>query len=129
MICVDTSAIVAIIEREPDEMRLKAALATEGEAVVSTASLLELQIVMANKGSILSWPDIEAMLAKLRIAPRAFDERQLSIARDAAIRFARGRHKAALNFGDCFAYALARSEGSPILAAGHEFSRTDISVA
>ncbi len=129
MIAVDTSAIVAIIQKEADESRLRAALFTMPRAVISTASLLELQFVMAGKRSLSSWPDVEALLLDYGIAARPFDDRQLQIAREAALRFGRGRHKAKLNFGDCFAYALARAEGIPLLCTGTDFAETDIAIA
>lgn len=129
MIAVDTSAIVAIIQAEPSEENLRGKLERAGGALISTANLLELQVVMANKRSLVSWPDIEALLAKYCIAAHPFEERQLAIARDAAIRFGRGRHKAGLNYGDCFAYALARAEALRLLCTGEDFAQTDIMLA
>lgn len=68
------------------------------------------------------------MLRENSISARAFDERQLELARDAAIRFGKGRHKAGLNFGDCFAYALAKSEDIPLLCTGGDFAVTDVAI-
>jgi len=126
VIAVDTSAIVAMIKSEPDEMRLRAALETANGALMSTANILELQLVMAGKQALATWPDIERMFAQYNIAVHPFDARQLAIAREASIRFGKGRHKAGLNFGDCFAYALAKSEGIALLCTGNDFALTDV---
>ncbi len=131
MIAVDTSAVVAILWGEADEVRLRAALEVNWSsgAVVSTGNLLELQLVLAGSRSRTGWADAEALFAKYRIAAHPFDERQLQVAREAAVRFGKGRHKAGLNFGDCFAYALARVEDVPLLCTGKDFAATDIAIA
>ena len=129
MIAIDTSAIVAMIKAEPEERRLRDRLIRTGSALISTANLLELQLVIAGSRAIAIWPEVEKVLAQYAIAPRAFDERQLMLAREAAIRFGKGRHKAGLNFGDCFAYALAKSEDIPLLCTGADFALTDVALA
>ena len=128
MIAVDTSVIVAIIRAEPHEQRLRNRLERAGGGLISTGNLLELQLVMAGKGQAL-WQQAEALFDKYSIVPRPFDEQQLRIAQDAALRFGKGRHKAGLNFGDCFAYALAISEDIPLLFAGKDFAHTDVTAA
>lgn len=129
MIAVDSSAVIAVIQSGPEEARLRAALHQASRGLISTASLLEIQIVMAGKGSTVSWPDIEALLRTYRVAPHPFDERQLTFAREAALRFGKGRHKAGLNLTDCFSYALARSQNLPLLCTGRDFAHTDIELA
>lgn len=129
MIAVDTSALVAVIRREPEHARIHAALEASGVAIISTANLLELQLVLAGKGLSRVWYEAEIILREHNIWPRPFDERQLQFARDAAIRYGKGRHKAGLNFADCFAYALARSEDIPLLCTGSDFPLTDIVLA
>ena len=129
MIAVDTSAIVAILKAEQEEMRLRGILERTGRAVISACSLLELQIVLAGRKPESAWPQVEALLAKYAVAIRTFDERQLRTAREAAVRYGKGRHKAALNFGDCFAYALAKTEDLPLLCTGKDFGATDIDIA
>lgn len=129
MIAVDTSAIIAILWNEPEAPRIRARLEAADGAFVSTASLLELQLVVAGVRSKTGWKEAEALLRDYEIRPRAFDEQQLEIARDAVVRFGKGRHKAGLNFGDCFAYALAISEDIPLLFAGKAFAHTDVTAA
>ena len=129
MIAVDSSAVIAILYREPEAARLRAALAGANGAVISTGTLLELQLVVAGTRARSGWTQVEALLALYGVTARAFDERQLRLAREAATRYGKGRHKAALNFGDCFAYALAKSEDAPLLCTGEDFKQTDIAVA
>lgn len=73
--------------------------------------------------------DVDLMLAKLGVEIVPFTARQAEIARKAFRRYGRGRHDAKLNFGDCFAYALAKDESAPLLFKGDEFSSTDVIVA
>ena len=129
MIAVDTSALVAILRREPEEERLRARMEDAHGGLISTAGVLELQLVLAGKPSPTAWRQVEALLDEYGIALRPFDERQLAFAREAAIRFGKGRHKAALNFGDCFAYALAKSEDIALLCTGGDFALTDVAIA
>ena len=129
MIAVDTSAMIAILWQEHDAKRLRMRLADAGQSVISAGTLLELQRVLAGAGAQKGWPEVEALMGAYAIAVRPFDEVQLGVAREAALRFGRGRHPAALNLGDCFAYALAKSEGLPLLYVGNDFARTDIAAA
>jgi ribonuclease VapC len=129
VIAVDTSAIVAMIIGEPDEPRLRDRLAATNGALMSTANLLELQLVMAGRLASKTWPDVEALLRRYRIVAHPFDERQLEVARDAVVKYGKGHHKAGLNFGDCFAYALAKVEDVPLLCTGKDFAATDIAIA
>lgn len=127
MIVVDTSAIYAIIAAEPEEARLRAVLAGDGLHLMSAGNFLELQLVTASRG--VSWDKIQQLLETFSVAIRAFDERQLQVARAAVMKYGRGRHPAKLNYGDCFAYALAKSEGAPLLYVGGDFALTDIKSA
>lgn len=129
MLVVDTSAIMAILQSEPDAPRLRARLQSAGRGLISTASLLELQLVIAGRRSMTGWSEAEIVMKENRIAAHPFDERQLRVAREAAVRFGKGRHKAGLNFGDCFAYALAKVEDVPLLCTGKDFAATDIAIA
>lgn len=129
MIAVDTSALVAILWGEGEEPRLRAALARAQGALISAANVLELHLVVAGRRNLPGWPQAEALLRRCRINIRPFDEFQLALAREAALRFGKGRHKAGLNFGDCVAYALARAERAPLLCTGDDFSHTDIELA
>ncbi|MDZ7628317.1 MAG: type II toxin-antitoxin system VapC family toxin [Parvularculaceae bacterium] len=124
MIAVDTSAIYAMIAAEPEEALLRAALGSGDSFVMSAGNVLELQLVTAGRG--ISWEKIQQILESYNIAVRAFDEPQLQVARAAVVKYGRGRHPAKLNYGDCFAYALAKSEGAPLLYVGGDFALTDV---
>ncbi|MBS0277928.1 MAG: type II toxin-antitoxin system VapC family toxin [Proteobacteria bacterium] len=129
MIAVDTSALMAILLGEPDERQLRAKLETSNRPLISAGTILELQIVTAGKRVARAWRDVEILLEGYRVVIHPFDERQLRIAREAAVTYGKGRHKAGLNFGDCFAYALAKSEALPLLCTGNDFIHTDLKLA
>lgn len=118
---VDTSALLAIVQREADADRYGAALTDAAAARISAASYVELFIV-ANGRRISD--SVEALLvaASIEIAP--VDARQAILAREAHARFSSGRY--GLNFGDCFAYALSKATGEPLLFKGEDFARTDV---
>ncbi len=124
MIVVDTSAIYAMIAAEPEEARVRAALGGDGLHLMSAGNVLELQLVTAGRG--ISWDKVRQLLETYNVVVRAFDEPQLQIARAAVVKYGGGRHPAKLNYGDCFAYALAKSEGAPLLYVGGDFALTDI---
>jgi ribonuclease VapC len=124
---VDTSAIIAILRDEPDAGRFIAALAAEPDPRVSAATYLEAAIVVdANRDPVLSGRFDDLVTdAELSIEP--VTERQAQIARRAYRDFGEGSgHPAGLNFGDCFAYALARTTGEPLLFKGDDFGHTDV---
>jgi ribonuclease VapC len=129
MVVVDTSAIMAILQSEADEARLRARLEQAGRGIMSAANVLELQLVISGRQSRLGWKQAEIVMEEYEIAIRPFDERQLEVAREAAVKYGKGHHKAGLNFGDCFAYALARVEDLPLLCTGKDFAATDIAIA
>jgi ribonuclease VapC len=126
---VDTSAIVAILDQEPEADRIARTLASTSERVVSAATLVEVGIVMQARRGDDGARDLDLLLAKLRIEILPFTARQAEIARKAFRRYGRGRHDAKLNFGDCLAYAVAKDESAPLLFKGDDFGRTDVVVA
>ena len=126
---VDTSAIVAILDQEPEADRIARTLASTSERVVSAATLVEVGIVMQARRGNDGARDLDLLLAKLRIEILPFTARQAEIARKAFRRYGRGRHDAKLNFGDCFAYAVAKDESAPLLFKGDDFGQTDVMVA
>jgi ribonuclease VapC len=126
---VDTSAIVAILDQEPEADRIARTLASTSERVVSAATLVEVGIVMQARRGDDGARDLDLLLAKLRIEILPFTARQAEIARKAFRRYGRGRHDAKLNFGDCFAYAVAKDESTPLLFKGDDFGQTDVMVA
>jgi ribonuclease VapC len=126
---VDTSAIVAILDQEPEADRIARTLASTSERVVSAATLVEVGIVMQARRGDDGARDLDLLLAKLRIEILPFTARQAEIARKAFRRYGRGRHDAKLSFGDCFAYAVAKDESAHLLFKGDDFGQTDVMVA
>ena len=124
---VDASALVAIAIREQDSDRLSDLLREAEAAYLSAPTLLELGMVLESR--IPRAVDIAARLvrdAEIEVVP--FGEQLAGRAMDAFRRFGKGRHAAALNFGDCCTYALAEERGLPILCVGDDFRRTDLTV-
>ena len=126
---IDTSALVGILDQEPDAKRLVRAIATATERLLSAANLVETGIVMQVRRGDEASRDLDLLLAKFSIEIIPVSAKQADIARKAFQRFGRGRHPARLNFGDCFAYALAKDSAAPLLFKGEDFSHTDITVA
>lgn len=121
---VDTSAIVALLKKEPARDAIATLIETANILRISAASLLELGIVADAAGLGEDADDFMA-LTRPRVEP--VTESQASIARDAYRQYGRGSgHPARLNFGDCFAYALARERNEPLLFVGDDFIHTDI---
>ncbi len=126
---LDTSAILAILLDEPERAAFAQRIEDHQVRLLSSASYLEAGIILDDRfgeggSSALRQLVIEA---EIDVVPVTLD--QAEVARDAYRRFGRGNHPAALNFGDCFAYALARVSGEPLLFKGNDFARTDIAAA
>ena len=122
---VDTSALIAILLQEEDAQAYADAIVRAGTAALSAASYLELAIVSLSRG-VRGRAELEATLADAGIEIIAVTLDQARIAVGAYERYGNGRHAASLNFGDCFAYALAKSRGEPLLFKGGDFTLTDI---
>jgi ribonuclease VapC len=117
---------VAVLLAEPERDRLIARLADAGDPLISAATLVETSIVMQAKTGDEGVADLDELLAAAAVRCVAVDATQAHLARDAFARFGKGRAPAALNFGDCFAYALAKAADRPLLFKGTDFSKTDI---
>lgn len=126
---IDTSAFLAVLFNEPDAESFEAKLAEAPGRAASTGTLLETAIVVETRLGGDGGRALDLLLYKSAVEIAPFDAEQLSIARSAFQRYGRGRHRAALNFGDCFAYALARIRGEPLLFKGTDFGATDVAVA
>ena len=126
---VDSSALLAILYREPDAVRFEQAIAATANCRMSVANALEASIVVEGRGGMEAGDELDAFLesAGMELAPVTAEH--LVAARRAWRRFGKGNHPAALNFGDCFAYALAEATGEPLLFKGDDFARTDIASA
>jgi ribonuclease VapC len=125
---IDTSALVAILFREPGWDGISRAILQAGDRWMSTISRLEIAMVVENRKSYRGTAP-ERLIRRLRIETVPFDALQLEHALDAFRRYGKGRHPAALNLGDCCAYGLAKSLGEPLLFKGGDFSQTDIAAA
>ena len=126
---VDSSAVVAILNREREAERFERAIAATPGCRMSVANVLEAFIVVESRGGAAASHALDAILAELDIVSEPVTAEQLAAARRAWRRFGRGNHPAALNFGDCFAYALAEVTGEPLLFKGGDFALTDVEAA
>jgi ribonuclease VapC len=125
-VVVDTSALLAILFGEPERDRCIALLAGAEDPLISAGTLVEASIVMQARHGDDGVRDLDELLATAGIRPVAVDADQARLARDAFARFGKGRAPAGLNFGDCFAYALAQATGRPLLFKGADFAQTDV---
>ena len=125
---IDTSALVAILTREPSAERLVAAIDADTRRLISAATVVELSLVMLGRYGEAGDGQIDRLLAGIAATVVPVGVAQVSLARDAALRFGRGRHPAALNYGDCFSYALSVESGEALLFVGNDFTQTDVSV-
>lgn len=127
MIVVDSSAVIAVLRKEPGFEAYVAVLDKEQSILMSRANFLEAAIVMLHRFGAPGLPRLYRMRDAVSLELRDVNATQLDFAIDAYSRFGRGSgHPARLNFGDCFAYALARATDAPLLFKGDDFSRTDI---
>jgi ribonuclease VapC len=122
-IVLDTSSLVAILNAEADAELYAVAIATATTLYLSAVSRVELGIVTKNRGLD---SQLDKLLAEMPVQITPFDEAQSQLAIAAFTQYGKGRHKADLNFGDCCAYALAKSLGLPLLYKGGDFAATDI---
>ncbi len=123
---VDSSAIVAIFRDEPEAEAFLDIIDRADQALISAVTAVETMIVLTGQRIGASREQAASVLASLGLTIEPLDDAQHLAAVDAHFAYGRGRHPAGLNFGDCFAYALARSRGLPLLFKGDDFARTDI---
>ena len=127
---LDTSALAAVVFGEPDADALAAVMQRSvGDLAISASTLVEVGIVVEAKQGPAASADLQALLAQLAVRTIPLDEGQATLAVAAWRRFGKGRHPAGLNLGDCFAYALAKSNGASLLFKGPDFTQTDIASA
>jgi ribonuclease VapC len=130
VIAVDTSALIAIIRREPEADSFLRAIAEADGCLLSAVSVQEASMVLAGRvGDAAAWSGLDALIerAGMEVVPQ--DAALAHAARGAFLRFGKGRHPAALNLGDCAAYALAHVRVVPLLFKGEDFRRTDLVAA
>lgn len=126
---IDTSAVLAILFDEPERRQFNEKIEADPERLMSTASYLEACIIVDDRLGREGAKDLALLIeeAGIEIVPVTLS--QAETAREAYRRFGRGNHPARLNYGDCFAYALARETGEPLLFKGNDFGQTDIARA
>ena len=122
---IDTSAIVAILEQEPEGERFARLVADAVHVRISAVTLVEAGMVMHGRRSS-SWADVRLLVEDGGIEVVPVDHAQALLALDAFARYAKGQHPAKLNLGDLFSYALAKQLGEPLLFKGGDFAVTDI---
>ena len=123
---IDTSALVAIMLREPDAELLARCLIDAPRRLVSAVTRAELSFVIEGRNREGGRLELERLLNIIRIEVVSVTPQHAEIAIEVFRHFGRGRHAAALNIGDCFSYALAKATDLPLLFKGNDFSLTDI---
>jgi ribonuclease VapC len=128
-VIVDTSALVAVLFAEPDAEHYERAIASASSCRMSAANFLEAAIVLESRAGASSAHELDLALERGRIMLEPVTPDQAHAARRAWQRLGKGNHPAALNFGDCFAYALAETTQEPLLFKGDDFALTDVQAA
>ena len=126
---IDTSALVAILYREPEAESFVERIHDADLSRISVANYVELSMVVEGQLGSDGMRQAEAFFRRAGIIIEPVTVEHGELARQAFLDFGKGRHKAGLNFGDCFAYALAKASGEPLLFKGDDFSQTDIQAA
>jgi len=126
---IDTSALVAILQGEPEQNLFNNKIATAESCYMSTASFVELSMIIESRYGVDGIHDLDLYLSKAGIKLIPVEEEQALLARKGFRLYGKGRHPAALNYGDCFAYALAIWLGEPLLFKGNDFSQTNVEPA
>lgn len=127
---IDTSALIAILRAEPEKLAYASAIERANDRRISAANFVETALVIDGSRDPIASRRLDDLLREAQISIEPVTERQAHIARAAYRDFGRGsKHPASLNFGDCFAYALAADKGEPLLFKGEDFRHTDIAPA
>ena len=126
---LDSSALIAILFAEPGHLDLVDRILDADQVRIGAPTLTEASLVFAGRGGAKSAESVEGLVKELGVSIVPFGEAEWRVAVDAFRRFGRGRHPAALNYGDCLAYATAKTARDSLLFVGSDFSKTDISIA
>ena len=126
---VDTSALIAVVLKEPGCEAFESALVDSSENLISPVNRMEVLMRLDALDGQWLVDKFNALASVFHLQTVPTDDVQLNLAQDAFRSYGKGRHKAALNMGDCFAYALAKSKGAPLLYKGKDFSQTDLESA
>jgi ribonuclease VapC len=125
---IDTSALVAILQREPERRAFIEAIEVADARLMSVATFVEISIVIEARHGAEGLRDLEHFIGRADIELIAVDAEHGNVACSAFSRFGKGRHRAGLNYGDCFSYALATSTREPLLFKGDDFVHTDVTL-
>jgi ribonuclease VapC len=123
---LDTSALLAILQNEPERRAFNEAIEAADTRRISVGNFVEVSIVIEARFGDGGLRELDHYLERATIEIVPVDVEQGKVARRAFSRYGKGRHAAGLNFGDCFAYALAMAVGEPLLYKGSDFSQTDV---
>lgn len=123
---IDTSAIAAILFDKSERAEFINKIESASTRLISAATLLECFLVVESRKGALGRAELELFVYEAGLTVVAFDRVQVGFAALAWRSYGKGRHSAGLNYGDCFAYALAKSKGMPLLFKGLDFAQTDI---
>jgi len=128
-VIVDTSALVAMLLQEEGWEALRSAVVDDDVVGIGAPLLLETNLVISGRAGRDRSEDVERFVRDLSIVVIPFTEDHARTAAEAFARFGKGRHRAALNFGDCMSYAVAKLAGQPLLCTGTDFAKTDLKLA
>jgi ribonuclease VapC len=123
---LDSSAVLAVLFDEPERRAFTLSIERDPRRLMSAANVLESALIAEARRGEPAGRELDLLLYRADVQAVPVDAAQVELARSAWRRFGKGRHPAGLNFGDCFAYALAAASGEPLLFKGEDFTRTDI---
>ena len=126
---LDTSALIAILFGEADAETYANAMSAAETCRLSAASFVEVAIVVETQTKGRGSHAVDTLLRRANVVVESVTEEHAHLAREAYAQFGKRRHRAGLNFGDCFSYALAKASGEPLLFKGNDFRKTDITPA
>ena len=123
---IDSSALLAILFDEPERRSFNQMIEADPVRLLSAANFVEAALVVEARLGEAGGREFDLFIHRAEIEIVPVDADQAEIARRAYRRYGKGRHRAGLNFGDCFAYALAKTRGEPLLFKGEDFAATDV---
>jgi ribonuclease VapC len=128
-VIVDSSAVVAVLLAEPGYERLRDRLVASEQVAIGAPTVLETSLVLCSRLGHAGKTLLARFLQEAEVEVVEFTADHWTVAADAFIAYGRGRHRAALNFGDCMTYAVAKLAGEPLLCLGDDFPTTDLELA
>jgi ribonuclease VapC len=123
---IDSSAVIAILLKEPDAGCVESTILKQPLRYLSAASMVESSIVLDRRHGDRASGELDSFILRMEIEVVPVSLEQAKVAREAFRQYGKGRHKAGLNFGDCFSYALAKVSGETLLYKGNDFALTDL---